>query len=338
MPETAHELAETTMKREASDAVSSALGSLRVTGSLLLCEEYAPPWGIAIPPQADLCRLLSVASGTRILPFHLVTRGSFELTSPGRAPVLVRAGELVVIAGGEAHQVSEGRRPRPLELSEALRAASGRPAVGATTAMVCGVFLMDDGRFNPLFRSLPLVLHVPVSGPRASWTTRGVAELLVAEVSGRRGGREWVLARLLELLCAEAVLWVAGDAGVDSRWLSAVRDRGIGAALDAFHRDPGAPWTVPSLARRACLSPSRFAARFRELLGESPMSYCATWRLSVAARLLRDSGDRVDAVARSVGYESLPAFSRAFKRQWGRAPSALRREASVRLDIPSPRA
>ena len=178
---------------------------------------------------------------------------------------------------------------------------------------------------NPLFRSLPPVLRVPVSGPRASWTIKGVAELLVAEASGRRGGRAWILARLLELLCAEAVLWSADDAGVESRWLSAVRDRGIGAALDAFHRAPGSPWTVRLLARHAALSPSRFAARFRALLGESPMSYCATWRLNVAARQLRESGDRIDAVARSVGYESLPAFSRAFKRQWGMAPSALRR-------------
>jgi AraC-like DNA-binding protein len=314
--------------------VSDVLGALRVTGSLLLSEEYAPPWGIAVPSQPDLRRLLSVAPATRVLPFHLVTRGAFEVSSRGRSPVVVRAGELAVISGGEAHLISEGHRPRPLALAEALRTSGERSAdgAGASTAMVCGVFLMDDARFNPLFRSLPPLLHVPVSGPRASWTTRGVAELLVAEIAERRGGRAWVLARLLELLCAEAVLWAAGDAGVGARWLGAVRDPGIGAALDAFHRAPGAPWTVPALACHAALSPSRFAARFRELLGESPMSYCATWRLDVAARMLRESGDRVDAIARRVGYQSLPAFSRAFKRQWGAGPAALRKALQERRD------
>jgi len=130
-----------------------------------------------------------------------------------------------------------------------------------------------------------------------------------------------VVDRLLELVCAEAVLHQAAGG---ASWVRAVKDRGVGAALGAFHRAPGEGWTVARLARHAGLSPSRFAARFRQLLAESPMSYVATWRLASAARLLRDTDARVEEVGRSVGYDSLPAFSRAFRRQWGVPPSAAR--------------
>lgn len=326
MPSSTVELSQTTAPATGTGALASALGALRVTGQLLIGEAYAAPWAVSVPGREELARMVGAGPGVRIVPFHLARRGAFELRVAGRPPQVVDTGEVVLLPAGPAHRLSEGRSPAVTPLAEVLAGRRPRPVARTTTALVCGVFLMHDVRFNPLFSALPPVLRVPMASPSAGYVARGVADLLAAEVGGAGGPRPWVVARLLELLCAEAILAAgAADHGGRAGWLRAVKDPAIGAALDAFHGSPGAAWTVPALARQAALSPSRFAARFRQLLGESPMAYVTTWRLAAAAQRLRDTGERVDEVGRSFGYQSLPAFSRAFKRQWGTAPTAARR-------------
>jgi AraC-like DNA-binding protein len=59
------------------------------------------------------------------------------------------------------------------------------------------------------------------------------------------------------------------------------------------------------------------------------MQHLALWRAQLASRLLADGG-QVAAVAAAVGYESEAAFSRAFKKLVGQAPSAWRRDSAGR--------
>ncbi len=49
--------------------------------------------------------------------------------------------------------------------------------------------------------------------------------------------------------------------------------------------------------------------------------------MDLAAIRLRDTDDTVDTIARSVGYTSVFAFSRAFRRARGEAPGQYRRSA-----------
>jgi AraC-like DNA-binding protein len=55
------------------------------------------------------------------------------------------------------------------------------------------------------------------------------------------------------------------------------------------------------------------------------MQYLARWRMQLAAARLRAGHDTIASIALDVGYESEAAFSRAFKRLCGAAPSAWRR-------------
>jgi AraC-like DNA-binding protein len=57
------------------------------------------------------------------------------------------------------------------------------------------------------------------------------------------------------------------------------------------------------------------------------MQYLASWRMQVAASLLRNSNATIASVAQDVGYDSEAAFARAFKRLVGRPPAAWRRES-----------
>jgi transcriptional regulator GlxA family with amidase domain len=91
--------------------------------------------------------------------------------------------------------------------------------------------------------------------------------------------------------------------------------------MAAIHRAPGRRWTLTDLAGEATVSRSFLDARFREVLGRSPIRYLTEWRMHVAQDLLSTTSQTVASIARGVGYESEEAFSRAFKRIRGSSPA-----------------
>ncbi len=76
------------------------------------------------------------------------------------------------------------------------------------------------------------------------------------------------------------------------------------------------------------MSRTLFSDRMREILGMSPMSYLTQWRMELAREGLADRCLSVAEVAEKSGYQSLPAFSRAFKRHFRFGPGEMRRRHS----------
>lgn len=83
---------------------------------------------------------------------------------------------------------------------------------------------------------------------------------------------------------------------------------------------------MADLARKVGLSRTALATRFRDLVGEPPMSYLARLRLGQAAGYLSSTDKTVRQIARLVGYESEASLSKAFRRAFGRAPGEYRRQ------------
>ena len=73
------------------------------------------------------------------------------------------------------------------------------------------------------------------------------------------------------------------------------------------------------------MSRSGFSARFTALVGESVGAYLTGLRMQLAHRELRETRDSLAKIAERVGYRSEPAFNRAFKREVGMPPGALRK-------------
>jgi AraC-like DNA-binding protein len=90
-------------------------------------------------------------------------------------------------------------------------------------------------------------------------------------------------------------------------------------------------WTLPTLARAAGTSRTVLTERFTYLVGHPPLTYLASWRLQLAARLLQTTDDTALQVALNVGYESEAAFNRAFKRTFGLPPGKFRREQRLHV-------
>jgi AraC-like DNA-binding protein len=135
---------------------------------------------------------------------------------------------------------------------------------------------------------------------------------------------------LLDLLLIAALrAWFARPDAPVQGWYRAHGDPVIGPALRLLHNDPARPWTVESLARETGVSRAALARRFTDLVGEPPMTFLTSWRLTLAADLLREPGATVTSVARQVGYGSPFALSAAFKRDRGISPAQFRSDTPL---------
>ena len=307
-----------------------ALDDLRISGSVLLHEAYRPDWAIDVPDEAELRRLLGVGRHTRILPFHLVRKGGFDL-SDGKASLRLDEPELSLILGGQAHRLSVGRGTQAIGLAQIL-SGEGPTRANDTSAnateIVCGCLVTRSAPLNPLLGALPSMFKIAAGGDSATPTLSSVASLLAAEL-GRQQRNSFTTQRLLEILCAEAIrAFQASEADERPGWFRGLADPKIAEALHCVHAAPGDNWTVEALAARVALSPSRFAARFRETTGESVMGYVARWRANLACRLLRETDLPLAEIGLQIGYQSLPAFSRAFKALVGSPPAQWRHATS----------
>lgn len=213
------------------------------------------------------------------------------------------------------------------ERYEVLRIEGG----GERCGMMCGAVCFEDAVARRLVGLLPRTLTVGAGGAGAGDAAvarmRGMLEMIAAEVEVMRPGGETIVARLADILIIDAIRhWVATDERARVGWLGALQDGQIGRALSAVHREPGRAWSVAELAEAVAMSRSAFAARFSELVGQTPMQYVREWKMSQATAWLRGGDVTVSEIAYRLGYESEASFSRAFKSVAGVAPGGVTRD------------
>jgi len=248
-------------------------------------------------------------------------------------PVVLTAGDFVVITQGDAHTM---RDARPTQVADVFDLAKQHKVdrngmfrcggKGPLTRLVCGGMQFENGITNPLLAVLPSLLHVKATkqGGR-SWLRLTLKHVLEELNSGGAGAAE-VVTRLADILFIQAVrsYFEENADSTEFGWLAAVRDEQVGKALALLHAHPTEPWTIASLARRVALSRSAFAEKFTELIGEPPLRYLTRLRINTAARRLRANHDKLNAIAAAAGYESVTAFTRAFRRHMGMTPGEYR--------------
>jgi len=310
------------------DLLGTALDPLRITGTTLLYEEYAPPWAVAVPSSRELADVLGLGPHRQAIAFHLVRKGAFTLRTSARNQRRVSVGELAIVFGGTAHTMSDGAAvaPTPVEhLIGRVRPDRGRRSSPEGTRLVCGVFVVEDAQLHPFFASLPPVLFARLDDQGGAVPSSPVADLLVRELDRPGPGASFAIGRLVELLCLEALrLHLARAEDLAPGLFRGLTDSATSRALRTIMERPGASISVPALARSAALSPSRFAARFRETVGMTPIEFATRWRMDLAARWLASTDWAVGEIAGRVGYENAAAFSRAFSRTTGQSPRSWR--------------
>jgi AraC-like DNA-binding protein len=187
-------------------------------------------------------------------------------------------------------------------------------------------FMAGNFTFSTANRDLISTLMHPIVHIKGNDVAAARLSALLAtfgdEAVTERPGRSLMLDRLLELILIEALRYTPADLGDGrSSLLAGLSDPRIGNSLRVIHGDPKRPWTLAALAREVGMSRSAFAARFLQLVGVPPIEYLASWRMRLAKSALASAEVPMVDIAEMAGYQSVSAFSSAFKRETGLSPT-----------------
>ncbi|MEP4079434.1 AraC family transcriptional regulator [Haloferula sp.] len=89
----------------------------------------------------------------------------------------------------------------------------------------------------------------------------------------------------------------------------------------AVEQNPGKAWTLVELAAISSVSEEHLRRLCRKELGRSPIQQVTFLRMQKASQLLASGDDKIEVIAREVGYQNPFTFSTAFKKWVGWRPS-----------------
>ncbi len=316
------------------DALSEVLKVVKLDGAIFYNAEFSSPWCFVSPGSKGMAPLLAPGAD-HVIIYHLLIegRGFARLKDGNRVPL--ESGDIVVFPHGDPHFVENGPRTNARDDREELKRvlSEGLKLVrlgggGEVTKLVCGYMACDPRLAQMLLAGLPPLFKVNIRNDAAGRWLENSIRFSVAENDASRAGSEAVLAKLSEALFVETLRrYIALLPESQKGWLAGARDPEVGKALAMMHRHPARPWTIADLALESGVSRSVLAERFRHYLNEPPMSYLTRWRLQLGAQMLVSTSYSVAQIASEVGYESEPAFNRAFKREFESPPARFRSEA-----------
>jgi len=303
------------------DLLQDHLARARASGGVFARTVAAPPWGLRL-------------SGSIQLALHAVVQGRawLWLDDPQAAAELA-PGELALVRGGLDHHIAHEPAAACLEPAEfkARHANDQHCDDRRATVFLCGAYRFSGDVGEGLLGALPQVL--PLSAAVGD-PLHDVIAVLSRELAASEPGQQTVLDRLLDILLVLAIRTSFKTSSSAPRWFQASADPRLSAALQAIHDNAARAWTVPELAAVSGLSRAAFARNFQRALGQAPMQYLTSWRMTLARDYLRAGQPTLAQVAEHTGYASPYAFAAAFRRHHGQPPGLWRQQQLGRPDLP----
>ena len=315
------------------DWLSRLLEMTPVRGQLDLRCQYGAPWRI----DQD-----AFASGE--MAYHIVLRGSALLENPeGGSPQQLEAGDILLLANGEAHTLHDGSGARARRATNRIAANlvfSENAGKGDRLDMLCGRFVLAPPHARLLRRYLPSRLVARTGLAKASpgdqesgAELHGLMSLMQAESGSDFLGGRAMLDALSTALFALTLRFASESKEPPSGLLALAGYPRLAPAMDAMFHDPGHPWTLPLLAQKCNMSRATFVRLFQDKLGLSASELLTDIRMTTSANELRKTSISTGAIAEAVGYQSEAAFQRAFKQHMGVTPARWRKSAETKGDV-----
>lgn len=306
------------------DWLSRLLEITPVRGQLDLRCQYGAPW-----------RIDQEASAAGEMAYHIVLEGSALLEYPaGGSPVHLAAGDILLLANGDAHALHDGsgkRTRRSIERAAANIVFSENAGRGARLDMMCGRFILSPSHARLLRGNLPSHLVARTSGDvsadarETGARLKGLMALMRSESGADSLGGRAMLNALSTALFAMTLRFASNAQEAPPGLLALAGYPRLAPALEALFHEPGYAWTLPLLASKCNMSRATFVRLFQEKLGRSASNLLTDIRMTQAANELRHSSASTGAVAEAAGYQSEAAFQRAFKLHMGVTPAQWRR-------------
>ena len=239
------------------------------------------------------------------------------------APVRLGAGDCFLLPRGYPFRLTTDLALEPIDFhvlrQEGRVGSVTKEASGANRFLAGGHFALAGSHAKLVLEALPPIVHIRAEADRAQM--RWALERMRDELSTPRPGGSLIAQQLAYMMLVQALrLHLADGSRAGASWLAALTDPHLSGAIAAMHEQPGHPWTLETLARRAGMSRTVFALRFKEVVGETATEYLTRWRMLLAAERLSTATEPVATVAASLGYASESSFGKAFRRVLGHPP------------------
>lgn len=299
------------------DVIAGMLSAARAGGVTTVRLRAAAPWGVRRG------QVPSVAC-------HVVTQGTCWLRTPGAEPLRLETGDFALLPDGAGHALSSARQGSRVLDADVIGARAGGAGseidiagTGPQTRWLCAGYRATGALPVPLLTLLPPVLHVPARQSAVRPDLKDPLRMLGREAAADRPGSQIIIDRLIDILVVHVLReWLLS--GLAATVPAVLDDLAVATAVAALHHELHRPWTLDELAALSGVSRATLTRRFTLLIGEPPLSYLRRQRMELAARRLRESDETLSVIASRVGYTSEFAFSRAFSRTFGVAPSRYR--------------
>ena len=102
----------------------------------------------------------------------------------------------------------------------------------------------------------------------------------------------------------------------------------IKAMLTCIHSQYGSELSTAVIADSASVSESECLRCFRSTIGTTPIQYLKQYRIQQAARLLKETPEKVSEIASRCGFQDMSYFTKVFREVFGCVPTEYRKNAS----------
>ncbi|MCZ0963785.1 helix-turn-helix transcriptional regulator [Paracoccus benzoatiresistens] len=281
---------------------------------------------VLLKPRPSVSKMVAASGRWRVertnlaSPFYAaIVEGRCQLIITGHAPVMLTAGDFVLIPDLHSFTMHSEVPPPPGAARTPLETGPGTFRIGPADAPVQMRALVGHCSFASPERQFLLTLLPDMIHLSGHDRIMALVPIIHEETRADRPARGMVLERLLEVLMIEALRSSPGP-NRPPGLLRGLSDSQLAIALHRIHADTAGALSVATLAQHAGMSRSTFYARFQTALGCPPMEYVTAWRMAVARDLLLRGRLTNSEIAEQVGYGSASAFGMAFVRHQGVSP------------------
>jgi AraC family transcriptional activator of mtrCDE len=310
------------------DWLSHLLQMITVTGQLEVRCTYGAPWRVAW-----------ARSAAHEIPYHVVLKGRAIIEDPEiRTARDLVAGDIVLLPHGSAHVLHDGSGETPGRTYNRKGSAgwtlSENDGQGEHLDMLCGRFFIGPPHDRLIRNYLPTNLVVRAMDGHgeegigsASNHLASLVGLMRMESAGDKLGGYAMLNALSSALFTLVLRAASESEQAPAGLLALAGHPRLAPAISAMFADPARPWNLPDLADLCRMSRATFMRHFQDKLGRSAVELLTDIRMSLAANELKKPAMTTEAVAESVGYQSVAAFRRVFTDKMGMTPGQWRRLA-----------
>ena len=247
--------------------------------------------------SGNLCGIQSLGgSNSKKGHLHLLKSGVLTLVCEEGHKVTLDKPSVIFMPGPTKHQIiaSESSQAELVCADIDFHSGSGSALVNALPKLIC----LSIDKNDPL-------------GNTARW--------LFKEAFNKQAGQQIIVNKLGDIFLVQILRHVLKEGIVIQGLLAGMAHPQLSSLMSLLHQKPEEPWTVDLMAEKALMSRAKFAALFKETVGQAPSDYLTDLRITIAQGLLKKELP-VSFVANEVGYEHGSALARVFKKKMGLSP------------------